>query len=215
MSPVAPPKAASKERKQPCEMSLQPSSNRSDWWIAYCPEISGANGQGQTREECLESLREFILLIFDDRREGASARSAARCPPGSGHSGMKREALLRHLRWYGCYLNMNLKGVLTNLIRFFAREEIDFALIGAFALKAYGYVRATQDVDFLVKGKDQEKIIIALQVFAMKNDPRRSFRELADIQHLLELPGIDKDEVRGYFEKFGQRERFDELTGKG
>lgn len=57
--------------------------------------------------------------------------------------------------------------------------------------------------------------LIALKVFAMKNDPKRSFREMADIQHLLELPGIDKDEVRGYFEKFGQLERFDELTGKG
>ncbi len=42
-----------------------------DWWIAYCPEIPGANGQGGTREECLESLREAILLILDDRRKDA------------------------------------------------------------------------------------------------------------------------------------------------
>jgi hypothetical protein len=31
---------------------------------------------------------------------------------------------------------------------FFERERIDYALIGTFALKAYGYTRATQDVDF-------------------------------------------------------------------
>ena len=40
-----------------------------DWFIAYCPEISGANGQGRTKEACLESLSEAIALILEDRRE--------------------------------------------------------------------------------------------------------------------------------------------------
>ena len=39
------------------------------WFIAYSPEISGANGQGRTQEECLESLAEAIALILEDRRE--------------------------------------------------------------------------------------------------------------------------------------------------
>ena len=39
------------------------------WFIAYCPEIQGANGQGVTREEALDSLREAIALILEDRRE--------------------------------------------------------------------------------------------------------------------------------------------------
>lgn len=30
------------------------------WWIAYFPEISGANGQGRTKEETLESLADLI-----------------------------------------------------------------------------------------------------------------------------------------------------------
>jgi predicted RNase H-like HicB family nuclease len=42
-----------------------------DWYIAYCPEISGANGQGRTIEECRESLGEAIALILEDRREDA------------------------------------------------------------------------------------------------------------------------------------------------
>lgn len=42
-----------------------------EWIIAYCPEVPGANGQGKTREECLESLREAIHLILEDRREDA------------------------------------------------------------------------------------------------------------------------------------------------
>jgi predicted RNase H-like HicB family nuclease len=40
-----------------------------DWYIGYCPEIPGANGQGHTLEEARESLREAILLILADRRE--------------------------------------------------------------------------------------------------------------------------------------------------
>lgn len=40
-----------------------------DWFIAYSPEISGANGQGRTKEECLRSLADAISLILEDRRE--------------------------------------------------------------------------------------------------------------------------------------------------
>ena len=39
------------------------------WFIAYSPEVPGANGQGRTKEESLASLREAIKLILDDRRE--------------------------------------------------------------------------------------------------------------------------------------------------
>jgi predicted RNase H-like HicB family nuclease len=41
------------------------------WFIAYCPEIPGANGQGETLEECRESLAQAIALILEDRREDA------------------------------------------------------------------------------------------------------------------------------------------------
>ena len=40
-----------------------------EWFIAYCPEIPGANGQGRTEEECLKSLSDAIALILEDRRE--------------------------------------------------------------------------------------------------------------------------------------------------
>ena len=39
-----------------------------DWYIGYCPEIPGANGQGKTADECLQSLSEAIALILEDRR---------------------------------------------------------------------------------------------------------------------------------------------------
>jgi hypothetical protein len=175
---------------------------------------------------------------------------------------------------------MNITAMFRTLIGFFKREGIDYALVGAFALKAYGYMRATQDVDFLLRSAYQHKIIayleslgyetiyrsagysnhvhplanlgridfiyvegetadiilseaklllllddlsvpvvrpehlIALKVFAMKNDPERSMREIADLQYLLKLPGLDSEEIRGYFEKYGQMEKYFELTQK-
>jgi predicted RNase H-like HicB family nuclease len=42
-----------------------------EWYIGYCPEIPGANGQGQTLDECKRSLAEAIALILEDRREDA------------------------------------------------------------------------------------------------------------------------------------------------
>jgi predicted RNase H-like HicB family nuclease len=42
-----------------------------EWYIGYCPEIPGANGQGQTLDECKHSLAEAIALILEDRREDA------------------------------------------------------------------------------------------------------------------------------------------------
>ena len=38
------------------------------YW-AICPEIPGANGQGESIEEAKESLRGAIELILEDRRE--------------------------------------------------------------------------------------------------------------------------------------------------
>ena len=39
------------------------------WYVAYCPEIPGANGQGATKEEVRQSLAAAIALILTDRRE--------------------------------------------------------------------------------------------------------------------------------------------------
>jgi len=175
---------------------------------------------------------------------------------------------------------MKFKKIFQLLIDFFERERIDYALIGAFALKAYGYTRATQDVDFIARQNDRKKIIVnleslgfetlysstgysnhlhplsglgridfvyvkgdtaesifketvrillfdnltvpvvrpehivALKVFAMKNDPDRALREMADIKELLNLPEINLQEVQKYFKKYGQMERYYDIVGE-
>ena len=39
------------------------------WYIAYCPEIPGANGQGKRKATALKSLASAIALILEDRRK--------------------------------------------------------------------------------------------------------------------------------------------------
>ena len=48
-----------------------------EWFIAYCAEVPGANGQGKTHEECVASLRQAIALMAGDPEGGFSSRSAA------------------------------------------------------------------------------------------------------------------------------------------
>lgn len=49
-----------------------------DWYVAYSPEIPGANGQGRTKAAALESLSAAIALILEDRRQ-----DGLRGPPAS------------------------------------------------------------------------------------------------------------------------------------
>jgi predicted RNase H-like HicB family nuclease len=45
---------------------LEPAPEGGFW--AICPEVPGANGQGETIEEAKNSLRDTIELILEDRR---------------------------------------------------------------------------------------------------------------------------------------------------
>lgn len=42
-----------------------------DWWVAFCPEMPEANGQGRTEDEAVESLAQAIELLIEDRRQDA------------------------------------------------------------------------------------------------------------------------------------------------
>ena len=39
-----------------------------EWFIAYSPEVPGANGQGRTKNDAKQSLYEAVALILEDRR---------------------------------------------------------------------------------------------------------------------------------------------------
>lgn len=44
---------------------IEPAPEGGYW--AICPEVPGANGQGETIEEAKQSLREAIRLVLEDR----------------------------------------------------------------------------------------------------------------------------------------------------
>lgn len=47
-----------------------------EWYVGFCQEVPEANGQGRTSEECLQSLKEAVLLLMEDRREDARRKLA-------------------------------------------------------------------------------------------------------------------------------------------
>ncbi len=53
--------------------------------------------------------------------------------------------------------------------------------------------------------------LIAMKVVAMKNDPSRTYQDLADIRFLLTLNHVDREHVRAQFEKHGLLERYHEF----
>ncbi len=172
---------------------------------------------------------------------------------------------------------MDFERVLREVAKFFEREGFNYAVIGAFALHAYGMTRATRDLDFVTEFPAQRSLIAfletinyetlhvssgysnhlnrdpamgrldfvyvsgetnrqlfgsaqkllmlgeisipvprrehiaAMKIHAMKNDPERTFREMADILFLMQQPGIDKKEIRDYFEKQGLMDRYNEI----
>jgi len=174
---------------------------------------------------------------------------------------------------------MEIKKQFELITDFFKKEKIDYALIGAFALYAYGYSRATQDIDFITKYKNQKKIVaflesigfetlnqtkgysnhlhpigsmrfdfvyisgdtadivfqsikkknvfedddipvvspehlIALKLFAVKNEPGRKLKELADIKEIYELTKIEKDIIHKYLKKYNLEEYYNEIIGE-
>ena len=58
---------------------------------------------------------------------------------------------------------MTIKDQFKILTEFFGQENLDYAVIGAFALYAYGYTRATRDVDFITRIEYQNKIVEYLE----------------------------------------------------
>lgn len=53
---------------------------------------------------------------------------------------------------------MDFAIVLESLIKKFKTQNIDFAMIGAFAVGSAGYIRVTDDLDFIVPLSDSKKI---------------------------------------------------------
>jgi len=174
---------------------------------------------------------------------------------------------------------MGLKEFIKAVSDYFKKQKLDHAVIGAFALYSYGYVRATQDIDFVTRTEGKQRVVqfleslgfktllstnsfsnhlhpvgsvrvdimyvdgitaeaifkattnrlvvdnlvlpvvhpehlIAMKLFAAQNDPERKFKELADIKEIWKRTRCNKNTVRSYFEKYGQSNYYEEVTGE-
>ena len=49
--------------------------------------------------------------------------------------------------------------VLSALVEYFKKNDIEYAIIGAYALFSYGIVRATKDIDLITRLSNQKKVI--------------------------------------------------------
>lgn len=161
-----------------------------------------------------------------------------------------------------------------------AKHGQPIALIGAYALNAYGHSRATQDVDLVVAASAQPLVIelmtslgfetlhrstgysnhlhpvgatridfvyvsgesaqrifdaarplgnsdiavvepahwVALKLFAIRNDPARRHRDIADVRAVLELGVVDRTTVDYYLERYDLQHlapEFDDVSGPG
>ena len=69
------------------------------------------------------------------------------------------------------------------LLDFFLQQGIDYALIGGFALNAYGRTRQTDDIDFLLRDRDAGKTIAFLESLGYRTLNRSA--AFSNHEHLL------------------------------
>jgi hypothetical protein len=172
---------------------------------------------------------------------------------------------------------VDFERVLRTLAEFFDESNVEWGVIGGLAMAVHGAARTTLDVDIVVDGTLQDKLIgflqsqgfatvyrstgysnhlhddpdlgridvvyvrgdtsrnildnmqvhpgpggikipvprpehlAAMKAYSIKNDPRRTLRELADIRVLLDVPDVDREEVSSYFVRYGLEDLFDRL----
>ncbi len=74
------------------------------------------------------------------------------------------------------------------LIRLFNKHRVLYVLVGGYAVNYYGYVRTTQDIDFLIfpSKENADKIMLALDEFGFGKAgiPREIFEEAGNAVHL-------------------------------
>lgn len=90
--------------------------------------------------------------------------------------------------------------------------RIDFVYVGGQTSRwLFESTQIMQVMEGISLAVPRAEHLAAMKIQAMKNDPERTFQEMADILFLLRLPGIDEGEIRGYFEKQGMIEKYYEI----
>jgi hypothetical protein len=82
-----------------------------------------------------------------------------------------------------------------------AHGRVDFVFVrGETARRLFDGVRTVPGPGGRVISVPRPEHLIAMKVQAMKDAPERTWQELVDIGYLMTLEGVDRTEIRGYFE---------------
>lgn len=110
---------------------------------------------------------------------------------------------------------MPLRDVFKAVSEMFEHENADYAVIGAVALYAYGYVRATKDIDFVTRIEFQEKAVHYLESLGFKTTHCSD----AFSNHVhpigamrVDLMYLEKDTADKIFKKTEKRVLFEDIT---
>jgi len=83
---------------------------------------------------------------------------------------------------------MILSDDMRELVQLFEQHAVTYALVGGYAVNYYGYVRMTQDIDFLLdpSAANAERIVTCLEAFGFGNAgiPRSAFEQPGTAIHL-------------------------------
>ena len=124
-----------------------------------------------------------------------------------------QEALVAHLEGLGYETLYRSPGYSNHLHRDSALGRVDLLYVSAETARLlFAGCRPLLGLGTRKLNVPRAEHLAAMKVQAMKNDPSRQLQDLADIGFLLRQPGVDRDEVRGYFETAGLREKWDELA---
>jgi len=93
-----------------------------------------------------------------------------------------------------------------------ARGDVDFVYVrGETAEKLFAELRHVAGPGGRTVPVPRPEHLAAMKVLAMKNDPTRTFQELADVRHLIVSAGADRAEVRAHFVRHGLEDSYREL----
>ena len=90
--------------------------------------------------------------------------------------------------------------------------RVDFVYVGGTtAERLFGESRIITLEDGQAVAVPRPEHLAAMKIQAVKNDPSRTFPELADIAFLLQIPGVDRAAIAREFDRQGMRELWNEL----
>ena len=93
-----------------------------------------------------------------------------------------------------------------------ALGRVDFMYVrGETAKRLFGELRTLIGPGGRAIAVPRPEHLIAMKVLAIKDAPERMWQDMADIAFLVRLDGVDRDEVRGHFERHQLGERWREL----